>query len=183
MKKKYGLVMCLSLGLAMACGGDDKKDIANNEKYSVEIEEPAAPMADTEQVSTMEVKLGAHDYQVRIRRYPDQSLPLVVDDLDQRFYDNSVEIKILRDGSDFLKRKVTKADFAKFLSESDYKSGILLGMNCDVARCDASRFYFTAQVGQAGEGPAFLILVPTNGGAIQVDRDNTQDEIGYKDLE
>ena len=182
MKKKYWLVACLSMGLMMACGGENKRDAANEDKYSVEISSEAEPVADLEQVAEIAVNLGHHNYNVTIRRYPDKSLPLVVDELEQRFYDNSVDIKIVRDQAEFMTRKVTKDDFRKYLSESDYKSGALMGMNCDTARCDAHTLYFTAQVGQAGEGPAFLILIPTNGNPISVLRDESQEDIGYKDF-
>ena len=182
MKKKYWLAAWLSLGMITACGGDNKKDAANNDKYSVEISSETEPIADIEQVAEMNVRLGSHDYEVTIRRYPDKSLPLVVDELEQRFYDNSVDVSIRRDNMAFMTRKVTKEDFRKYLSDSDYRSGVLLGMNCDTARCDVNTLCFTAQVGQAGEGPAFLILIPTNGSPVSVLRDESQEDIGYKEF-
>ena len=180
MKKKYWLASCLSLLLFTACGnGGDKK--ANEEKENTENVVQDEPMADSEQIDTIDVKLGKHEYAVSIHRFPDKKLPLVVDELDQKFYDNSVKINISRDGAQFLEKKVTKEAFMDFMPADVYKSGLLLGMNCDTARCTTSTLCFTAQVGQAGEGPAFLVLVPTDGGNVSILRDNQQEDIGYKE--
>ena len=182
MKKIYWLAAVLSLGGMMACGGDGKKESANNDKYAGEVQVETAPMADVEQTSEISLDLGQHDFEVRIRRYPDQELPLVVDELEQKFYDNSVEVTILRDHVAFIERKFTKQDFASYLTETFCKSSMLLGMNCDTARSDRKTLCLTAQVGQAGEGPAFLVLIPTDGGAASVMRDETQEDISYKDF-
>ena len=183
MKKKYWLAACLSLGLMTACDEDNKKEVANNEKYAVEVPKETEPVADLEQVSKMSVRLGGYDFEVGIRRYPDRSLPLVVDELEQKFYDNSVEVTILRDGEVFMTKTVTKKDFEKYLTENFAKSSLLLGMNCDTARCNQNTLCLTAQVGQAGEGPAFLVLIPVRGGNVSVLRDESQDDISYKDVE
>ena len=179
MKKKYWLAACFSLLLFSACGNGGDKNGANEGKEKTEDVATDEPMSDSEQRDSINVKLGNHNYAVSIYRYPDKKQPLVVDELDQQFYDNTVEIKILRDGADFMEKKITKKDFADFLPSADYKSGLLLGMYCDTARCEKSTLCFTAQVGQAGEGPAFLVLVPVDGGTVSILRDNQQEDIGY----
>ena len=181
MKKKYWLASCLSILLFAACGnGGDKQD-ANEGKENTENVVQDEPMADSEQMDTINVKLGKHTYAVSIHRVSDKQLPLVTDELDQKFYDNSVNITISRDGDQFFTKKVTKEAFMDFMPAEVYKSGLLLGMNCDTARCTTSTLCFTAQVGQAGEGPAFLVLVPTDGGNVSILRDNQQEDIGYKE--
>lgn len=179
MKEKYGWVAFLVLGMAAACTGGEQPE-KNESVDSVQLAAKTEPMADSEQTAMVKVKLGGSDYEVSLHRFPDRKLPLVIDELEQQFYDNSVQVTVRRDGEAFFDRTFSKEAFAQFLSETDYKGGMLLGMNCDTARCDRSTLCFTAQVGQAGEGPAFLVLVPTNGGEVKVSRDNLQEEIGYK---
>ena len=180
MKKKYWLATCFSLLLITSCGSNSEKDNADKGKEYTEAVNEDEPMADSEQRDTVNVRLGNHTYKVSLYRYPDKKQALVVDELDQKFYDNSVDINILRDGVDFMKKTVSKDAFLNFLSESDYKSSVLLGMNCDTARCERSSLCFTAQVGQAGEGPAFLVMVPVDGGPVSITRDNLLEDIGYK---
>lgn len=180
MKKKYWLATCISLLLISACGNGGDKSSANEGKQNTEEIVTDEPMSDNEQRDSINVKLGNHTYDVSIYRHPDKEVPLVIDELDQQFYDNTVDIAVLRDGAEFLTKKITKEAFKEFLSASDYKSSLLLGMNCDTARCEKSTLCFTAQVGQAGEGPAFLILVPVDGGAMSIVRDNQQEEINYQ---
>lgn len=180
--KKYKLLWaaCLTLGGLTAC---QENAAPKNETVAQEnvAEKDLQPMADTPQTATTNLNIGNHRYAVTLRRAPDESLPLVVDELDQRFYDNAVEISILRDDAEWFAQKVTKDTFGELLSDAERKGSLLLGMSCDTARCDRSRLCFTAQVGQAGEGPAFLYLVPTGGGAPSVQRDNLQEEINYED--
>ena len=177
MKKKYWLATCVSLLLLTACGnGGDKKGVDEG-KENTENVVSDEPMADSEQRDSINVKLGQHNYAVSIYRYPDKQQPLVIDELDQKFYDNTVEIKVMRDGSELLSKKISKEAFKDFLPAAEYKSGLLLGMSCDTARCANSTLCFTAQVGQAGEGPAFLVLVPVDGRAVSILRDNQQEDI------
>ena len=180
MKKKYWLVAGFSLGLMFACGGNSKKETMNNQKDSVSVVNAEKPYAESEQKASLSFTMGPHTYRVSIYRYPDQKLPLVVDDMDQKYYDNSVEVSIQRDEETLASRIITKEVFKSMLPENDYRAGMLLGMNCDTARCETSRLCFTAQVGQAGEGPAFLVYIPTDGGEMCVSRDMQQEDISYR---
>lgn len=56
-------------------------------------------------------KYGEHTYSISIKRYPNHELPIVKDQLDQEFYDNSVEIVILRDGKSFFEKTSVRKRF------------------------------------------------------------------------
>lgn len=178
MNKNFGWAIFFTFGLFCSCGNGADKNAANKDTTTT-VSAQDEPIAEMQQSVKTNFKLDGHEYAVSINRNPDKSLPLVVDEFDQKFYDNSVEIIINRDGLNFFNKKFTKEAFADFLPENFVQANLLLGMNCDTARCENKRLCFTAQVGQAGEGPAFLVLIPTDGGPVSILRDEQQEELNY----
>ena len=120
-----------------------------------------------------------------MERRADTSLPVVTDELGNRFYDNRVEVSILRDGQSFLQRSYTKDAFSDFLSASDKQGTVLLGMAFDADRSDSRAIRLGAQIGQVGveEGPAFIVEIPLSGAASSIVRDSNQDTTGDDGME
>ncbi|MBR5062598.1 MAG: DUF4738 domain-containing protein [Prevotella sp.] len=85
-------------------------------------------------------------YTVEVNRQADASLPIVKDDSGQRYYDNSILVRVYRkDGSVFFKRQFTKKDFDAYVEEPYRKNGVLLGIVLDKAEGDF--IYMAASVG------------------------------------
>lgn len=122
-------------------------------------------------------KYGEHTYSISIKRYPNHELPIVKDQLDQEFYDNSVEIVILRDGKSFFEKNFSKEAFLDYLSEADRAGSILLGMAFDEEKSNGSKICIAAQIGQpgSGEGPAFTVEVSTSSAVCSILKDLQQD--------
>lgn len=121
-----------------------------------------------------EVKMSGHDYRISIRCVADKQGAVVEDDLGQKFYDNRVEVSIVKDGTELLKQSFSKTDFSSHLSESSLKRNVLQGMNFYGDKSDASYLYFTALVGEPGMdgGSAFLVKVSTENGSFSIEKDS-----------
>lgn len=182
MKKAiYCAAACAIMVFSASCS-EKKGDAANDQEgntaaVSAQGEEP---YADTEVDNSYTAQLGGKSYVIRIRRKADKNLPVVVDDSGQKSYDNSVEVTVTRDGKEFFNRRYTKEAFRDFLKGNEGEGCVLLGMAYDINKSDGHAIRLGAQVGQVGigEGPAFTIEIPLDGGASGIVRDNNQDTTG-----
>ena len=115
-------------------------------------------------------------YKICVTREADHSLPLVVDESGNKYYDNSITVRILRsDGSVFFDRTFKKADFESYLS-SDYADGALLGVVFDCVAGESLRF--AASVGSpdrtSDEYEPLVVNVSRTGG-VSVSKDTKLD--------
>lgn len=183
--KKISVLGACAIFMLSSCG--EKKSNVNVEALQTEQQQAVAgtPYAESELKNTSTAKLGGRTYQITVERRADTSLPVVTDELGNRFYDNRVEVSILRDGQSFLQRSYTKDAFSDFLSASDKQGTVLLGMAFDADRSDARAIRLGAQIGQVGveEGPAFIVEIPLSGAASSIVRDSNQDTTGDDGME
>lgn len=178
MKKTIWMVAALAWPLLAACGG--KTEPAQGQADSLVQEAPAAsnePMADADWSSEATEKINGHEYKISVKRTADKEQPTLKDELGRPYYDNQVSIKIERDGSAFYSKTFRKEAFLDFLSASDRRTAMLLGIAYDCAGDGGLRF--GAQLGQPGSesGPIFTLTIGTDGTA-SITKDFTQDTSG-----
>ena len=162
---------------ALSCGGNknDKEVAATDTVQQAQAIEK--PYADSPSTYAQSVKLGGHEFIISITRKADPSLPVVEDELGKKFYANRVEVNITTEGRDFFHKSYTREAFEDFLSKEELQGTVLLGMAYDSDKSDAHAIRLGAQVGQVGigEGPAFTVEIPVDGGASSIVRDKNQD--------
>lgn len=119
------------------------------------------------------VSIDGHTYSYSIHRQPSDSLPTVTDDFGTVFADNIYNLSISRDGSAWIKRSFTKADFAHLLSSELRQRGILDGMRLDTLH-EQLTFAVSVSIPQSDLYEPFLVTINGQGGvAIAAD---TSDE-------
>lgn len=116
-------------------------------------------------------------YKVTINRYSDKSLPQAKDESGNKYFDNKITLRILRkDGSTFIDKTFTKADFGNYLSEDMKQNGALLGLMLNKAEGD--NLIFTASVGSpdklSDEYIPLTLKISRTGGVI-IDKSRTED--------
>lgn len=121
------------------------------------------------------------NYQLQLKRVPDDSLQMVKDENGQKFIDNRVTLRILRaDGSVFLSRSFTKAAFERFLDDDYRRTGILEGFVYD--RVDGSQILFAASVCHPQTDEYIPLVVTVNNfGEVNIRLDNEMDTNGGND--
>lgn len=163
----------LVLVVALTACGEEKK--AENKDTAVEqvVTKKEPLIADGDMQFTDSLTLGGHRLDVTIRRYADKQLPTVKDEIDNEFYDNRVEITIVRAGEQVYNQEFAKESFASFLSAEEKGRGILVGMNVDREASSSQIVCLTAVVGAPGSDAVqkFLIKVPAAGGSPVIARD------------
>lgn len=169
--------------LLAACGGSgEKKQTAAD---SVAVQRPSGPIpAENALTRATTVSLGGHTFHVEIRRFVDKEQPTVKDDLDQEFYDNGVEVTVMSEGSKFFHHTFKKDDFAGFVPEAERRAYVFLGMAYDDRKSGGRTLCLAAQLGQpgTGEGPAFTIEIPLDGGAFSIVRDTQQETVKQEEM-
>ena len=129
MKKEKLILSTLALLSLVSCGKkEETKDII------IEPTVQEAPKSvGTQQMEEMDFEqvvqwIGA-DYKVFVHRAADESLPKATDETGVKYYDNKINIRIVRsDGSEFFNRTFSKSDFSAQLDDKTRKSGALLGL-------------------------------------------------------
>lgn len=182
--KKVSYVAGAALMALCSCGGGggQKPEAAPDTVKAVAQEVPVAEMSEHYEI-TRDATLGEHAYKITINIDADRDLPTVKDQNGREYLDNKVSVRITRDGADFFSRTFTKDSFADFIPAKALGGYILNGMNFYEEKSTARRLCLTAQVGEpgAGEGPAFIVEVPTGGGACSIVVDREQDSNGEKE--
>lgn len=85
-------------------------------------------------------------YTLQIRRTPLTANDTMTDDSGNKYYDNSISVKILRkDGSVFYENTFVKADFASYIEQDYLKESVLLGIVLEKA--EGSYLQLAASVG------------------------------------
>lgn len=174
--------MCV-FGIAALCTascGGNKSEGGSDAADSAQVAASGEPYADAAVTRTDTVKIAGRTYEITIAREADKDGEVVTDELGNQFYDNQVSVNIEADGERLFSETFNKASFAAHLSDSEKQGSVLLGMAFDAEHTDAHSIRLGAQVGQTGigEGPAFVVEIPLNGGAASITRDRNQDTSG-----
>lgn len=183
MKKKHVfLLSCLLLVMATGCKDQPKNDVIITKMPPQKaVSHETLKVGDYSQ--TRDVEWVGATYTVEVNRQADTTLPTVKDDSGQKYYDNSILVRIYRsDGSEFFRRMFTKKDFDAYVDEPYRKEGVLLGIVLDKA--DDDYVYMAASVGSPDKSSdefVPLVVKISRMGQVsiskdtQLDADNTGD--------
>lgn len=181
MKKFFQASALLVLVISLAACSSKKSEGQASDNDTTTTVSPSKPYADPAHTNDYTARLGGTDYTITISRAADTSLPVVTDEQGNKFYDNRVTVQVKRGSEVVLNQTFTKENFSDFLTTDAERQGtVLLGMAYDSGKSDAHTLRLGAQIGQVGieEGPAFIVEIPLNGGAVSILRDANQDTTG-----
>lgn len=139
MKKLTIILICsmaiTSLGLTLSSCKEEKKEDIIIVKAPEQEEEPKpqGPIARDSITEDTPVKWGESEYTVSITRKPNKSLDMIENsDTGEKYYDNSVTIKVLRDDkSEAITKNYTKENFKQYIPKEAYANYSLLNIRCD----------------------------------------------------
>ena len=141
----YKSVMALAfVGLITTSCGKKKQhdDIIVQE---TEVPQPQAPIRMQDYKDVKDVQWLGKQYQVEVTRTASDSLAMVKDETGQKFVDNRIVLKVIRqDGSVFCTKTFTKSAFSACLNDDYRKTGILEGFVFDKA--EGNQLFFAASV-------------------------------------
>lgn len=184
MKVSTRLLLACCVALVAACG--EKKDAKDSADSSDVFNQTSAPTRPEHSAGSLNnsdtITLSGHKYVVNVRRYEDSSLPTVRDDTGIEFYDNRVEISIVRDGAEIFTRTFSKEDFADKASETDRKTGVMLGMAFDAEKSSPGQLSFTASIGQPNiedGGSGFRVSINPSNASVSIKTEVLESETGY----
>lgn len=146
MKKEKLILSTLALLSLVSCG---KKEETKDIIIEPTVQE-APKTVGTQQMEEMDFEqvvqwIGA-DYKVIVHRAADESLPKATDETGVKYYDNKINIRIVRsDGSEFFNRTFSKSDFSAQLDDKTRKNGALLGLM--YSKTEGNNIIFEGSVG------------------------------------
>lgn len=180
MKNILFSILLVSSTCLMASCSSQNKDKETELTDSTTVSKPSTILSDPQWTNQKDVEWNGHNYQITLKRTPAKDLPVVTDELGQRYYDNRVEVTIKRDGNTFYNKKFTKEAFIDFISDHDIETGVLQGIAFDDVDKKENGLRFGAQVGVPGEdGIPFVILISADGIA-SITKDNVLDTSGQE---
>lgn len=182
MPRRIALVMTIAaLGGMMLIGCKQKKqteDIIVRKTETPKLQGPIR-MQDYNQVK--DIKWLDREYQIDIRRTADDSLKMVKDETGQKFVDNRILLKVIRqDGSVFFSQTFTKANFNDYLDDDYRATGILEGLVFD--RVEGYNLIFAGSVSHPQTDEYIpLVITLSNFGDVNISRDTQMDTNGGED--
>ena len=175
------VVITVALGTAMLAGCKQKKQTEDIIVRKTETPKPQAPIRMQDYNQVKDVVWLDRSYQVDIRRMADDSLRMVKDETGQKFVDNRIRLKVIRqDGSVFFNQTFTKADFNDYLDDDYRATGILEGLVFD--RVEGYRLVFAGSVSHPQTDEYIpLVITLSNFGDVTISRDTEMDTSGSEE--
>lgn len=166
-------------GMMVSC---KEKQPTNDIIISKPVEKPKPKaiekMGDYDQ--TIEVPWVGSTYRVVVERKADTSLPVVDDGAGNKYYDNTISVRIIRqDNSEFFNRTFSKQDFISYVDDIYKKNSALLGIVLDKAEGDYVRF--AASVGSPDKNSdeyVPLVMKISRFGDVSISKDTQMDTVG-----
>jgi hypothetical protein len=180
------VVVFASALLMSACGNKTQtKDIIVNKPASTRQNTPEKMQ---NYQNTRDIQWLGAKYKIYVHRFVDVSLPLAEDESGRKYYDNKIELKVLRaDGSEFFARTFSKKDFDNAIDDNYKKNGALLGLAFMDA--DGDNLKFGGSVGSPDNlSDEYIPVVVTIGrtGSVSIKRDtqlDTNSDADHQDTE
>ena len=178
----YGAALCVVAMLVVSCTEKPKSDNIIVHKRAKVQKKSTQAMSGYEDKRNVEW-LGAM-YKVCVERKSDTSLPQAFDEMGNRYYDNSITVRVLRsDGSVFFERTFRKSDFTQYVSD-DYAKGALLGVVFDSVENESLRF--AASVGspdKMSDEYEPLVVKVSRMGSVSIAKDTKLDTASEESLD
>ena len=172
------VMIAVALGTAMFTGCKQKKQTEDIIVHKTEAPKPQAPIRMQEYNQVKDIQWLDRGYQVNIRRTADDSLRMVKDETGQKFVDNRILLKVIRqDGSVFFSQTFTKASFNDYLDDDYRATGILEGLVFD--RVEGHQLIFAGSVSHPQTDEYIpLVITLSNFGDVNISRDSEMDTNG-----
>ena len=172
------VMITVALGATMLTGCKQKKQTEDIIVRKTEAPKIQAPIRMQEYSQVKDVQWLDRSYQVDIRRTADDSLRMVKDETGQKFVDNRIQLKVIRqDGSVFFSQTFTKAHFNDYLDDDYRATGILEGLVFD--RVDGNNLIFAGSVSHPQTDEYIpLVITLSNFGDVTISRDTQMDTSG-----
>ena len=170
------LAAVLVAGLLTGC--KQKKQTEDIIVRKTEAPKPQAPIRMQEYNQVKDEKWLDRQYQIDIRRVADDSLRMVKDETGQKYVDNRITLKVIRqDGSVFFSHTFTKASFDDYLDDDYRATGILEGLVFD--RVEGNNLIFAGSVSHPQTDEYIpLVITLSNFGDVSISRDTQMDTNG-----
>lgn len=171
MKTSKILYLCLLFPVFCSCGDNkDQKDGQN----TLTTEQQASVHRMKDYDLTDSVTMGNHLFVYTIHREADDSLKAVVDENGDKYVDNYYDLTILRDGTNFFRRRFTKLSFGNQLDESFRKNGILDGFRYMSAKEGMLTFGVCVSFPESDMSEPFVLTIGPDG-SFTLEPDTTPD--------
>ena len=175
------VMITVALGAMMLTGCKQKKQTEDIIVRKTEAPKIQAPIKMQEYSQVKGVQWLDRSYQVDIRRTADDSLRMVKDETGQKFVDNRILLKVIRqDGSVFFSQSFTKANFNDYLDDDYRATGILEGLVFD--RVEGHQLIFAGSVSHPQTDEYIpLVITLSNFGDVTISRDTQMDTNGVEE--
>ena len=171
----YILLMAFAAGLMASCSEKKQSNVIIAPKPVAQVKKSTQKMSEYEQAR--DVDWVGSTYKVVVKRSSDTELPLVKVDENNKYYDNVIQVRVLRkDGSEFFNRTFKKSDFSEYLDAHTQEAGALLGIV--YVKAEGNYLYFAASVGSpdvTSDEYVPLVLKISRMGSVSISKDQVLD--------
>lgn len=169
---KLGFLACISGFLVLlSCGGQSEKNQCIDSVYADAPKDSVYSLNSYYDIQE-DVEVRGTQYRYSYSFFPDTSLAVVTNSFGFRYYDNVLDLRILKGDEEVYSHRFSKKSFASRIPDGKLDRYAFLGFNFNyMERDDHSCFHFIATVGdpdESGETPHTFAVDITVGGDITI---------------
>ena len=161
--------LLLSAFIAVTFVACNEKNSGTNVIISTETETADLPdtIAMNQYTNNGEAEVNGNKYNYTYEFSYSDSLPIVTNSSDCKYYDNQIKLSIAKDGKNVYSATFTKSTFKRFIPEELYNTIVLMGFNFNYNKEDEhDKFYFVASVGDPDDEEYYIpidVSITANG--------------------
>ena len=174
MKRTLKYVFVTAAMLALVSCGSKKQDETIISTKQAEMNKPKGIQKMQEFKAHKSIKWLGADYTYDINRTVDQELPVVTLEDGQKYYDNHIDLTIMRGSEEFFKKTFSKSTFNDYIDDNFRQHGILEGLVFD--RIEGESMLFAASVSFPMTDEYIPLLVKiSSSGTMSISKDTSLD--------
>ena len=161
--KRIVPIAVLAAGIMMLGACKEKKQTEEIIATKYVPKKPGAPIRMQKKETTEQISWGGQTYEISISRTPADSLPMVANEIGQKFVDNRIALTIRRsDGSEFFRQSFSKASFQSYLTPDYRHVGLLSDMRFKEANGAELNFIVSLAEPEATDDEFLPLLLSIN---------------------
>ncbi|MCR5313322.1 MAG: DUF4738 domain-containing protein, partial [Bacteroidaceae bacterium] len=139
-------IAVIILSFCCACKNGEQQETENNRTSRVVVQNSISKLQEFTITGEHKTVNGTYKYNIRFRN--SEELPIITNPMEYRYYDNMVELTVMKGTRIFFRHTFTKKDFKQYVPEKFYNTSGLIGFSYNYDKeNNKTAIFFIATIG------------------------------------